>query len=240
MRSLLPPGDDVDDLHSVYATHWLPDGGLRANFVASIDGAISVSGLSGGLQTPGDNKVFAALRDLSDVVLVGSGTAQAEGYRPVRLSPERAQRRLTVGLPDALRIAVVSGTLRVDPDAKLFADPSTIVLTTDRADPDVRAALAAEVVVCGADQLDLNLAVNVLHARGLTRILCEGGPSLFASVAAAGLLDELCLSVSPILAGPGSGRLSAGPEWASAQPMDLVALLEEDGALFHRYRREPV
>ena len=76
--------------------------------------------------------------------------------------------------------------------------------------------------------------VEALRARGLRRILCEGGPSLFAGIAGAGLLDELCLTVSPLLAGPGPGRIVAGPEHAPV-PLTLTTLLEEDGALFHRY-----
>src|SRR2546423_4104777 len=68
MRALLPePRPDVD-LHQHYARHWLDRGGVRANFISSVDGAVSVAGLSRGLQTPGDNWVFAVLRDLADVV----------------------------------------------------------------------------------------------------------------------------------------------------------------------------
>ena len=95
MRALLPvPADGAAsapefDLHAHYAAGWTDRGGLRVNFVCAADGAVHASGRSAGLQTPGDNAVFAALRDLADVVLVGSGTAVAEGYRPAKPGPRR-------------------------------------------------------------------------------------------------------------------------------------------------------
>jgi 5-amino-6-(5-phosphoribosylamino)uracil reductase len=204
--------------------------------VSSIDGAISAAGLSRGLQTPGDNRVFAALRDLADVVLVGAGTATVEKYRPAALSAERVALREELGLDAALPVAVVSGRLRIDADAALYADPSTLIFTTERADLTPTRHIAAEVVVCGREQVDVGSAVAALRARGLRRIVCEGGPTLFASMVDAGLVDEVCVSVSPILAGPGAGRLSAGADWERARRVRLSGLLEEDGALFARYR----
>jgi RibD C-terminal domain len=86
VRALLPqPVEDVD-VHAYYADGWLDRGGLRVNFVVSADGAAQAQGKSAGLQTPGDNRIFAALRDLADVVLVGAGTASVEGYRAIALS----------------------------------------------------------------------------------------------------------------------------------------------------------
>ena len=86
MRALLPgPVDDVD-VHAYYAAGWIDRGGLRANFVTAADGAAHAGGLSRGLQTKGDNIVFAALRDLADVVLAGAGTVVAEGYSAITVS----------------------------------------------------------------------------------------------------------------------------------------------------------
>ena len=249
MRTLIPsaqqPRDgqtsDEPDLHAHYGHDWLDVGGVRANFVCSVDGAVTASGLSRGLQTPGDNRVFAALRDLADVVLVGARTATAEGYRALRRTGKSAARRTDRGLHPQLPIALVSRSLVLDPAAELFtaADPSarTIVLTCAGADPSRRAALAqvADVIDCGEQELDLAAACAALRARGLRRILCEGGPSLLASLAAAGLLDELCLSVSPLLTGPGAGRIVTGSPWPDTLALRLVGLLEEDGAFFSRY-----
>jgi riboflavin biosynthesis pyrimidine reductase len=214
----------------------LAEGGVRANFIASADGAISANGLSRGLQTAGDNRVFATLRDLADVVLVGSGTAAAESYQPVVLTESRVSRRAEHGLAGSLPVAVVSGSLRLDPSAHLFADASTMVFTTTRGDRDVRRALTAEVIECGDSQLDITQVVSELRSRGLRRVLCEGGPTLLATITEAGVMDELCLSISPVLVGPGPGRLTAGESWSGLRGMSLIGLLEEDGALFCRYR----
>jgi riboflavin biosynthesis pyrimidine reductase len=93
----------------------------------------------------------------------------------------------------------------------------------------------AEVVTAGADTVDLAAAVLALRERGLHHILCEGGPRLFATLAGAGLVDELCLTVSPRLAGPGPGRIVAGDGWAAEGQAELAGLLEHRGALFARY-----
>ncbi|MBV9592972.1 MAG: pyrimidine reductase family protein [Actinobacteria bacterium] len=243
MRALVPSTGDDPDIHEWYAQNWVEHGGLRADFVSSVDGAVAVAGVSRGLQTPGDNRVFAALRDLADVVLVGSGTATAERYRPVRLPAERVQRRRDRGISATFTTAVLSGSLRLDPEAELYAgsaaDTPTIVYTTRQGDRSIRSVLSrtCEVVDVGEHTVALAEVLRDLSRRGLTRQLCEGGPTLFAQLVAADLVDELCLSISPLLAGPGAGRITTGPLWAAARRLRLVGLLEEDGALFARYAR---
>lgn len=242
MRALLPsPVHDVD-VHAHYAQGWLDGGGLRADFVSSLDGAATADGRSAGLQTAGDNRVFEALRDLADVVLAGAGTVRDEGYGAVRLPERRLAVRRAYGLSEALPTAVISRSLRLDPRADLFTAGGaarTIVMTCQAADSAARAALSrvSDLVVCGEHDVDLSLARAALHERGLSRILCEGGPTLFAQLARAGIVDELCLSLTPMLAGPGARRIVAGALW-DGQPRDarLTGLLEEDGALFCRYR----
>ncbi|WP_375488898.1 dihydrofolate reductase family protein [uncultured Jatrophihabitans sp.] len=242
MRALFPAITDVVDVHAVYARGWLEHGGVRANFVTSSDGAAQADGRSAGLQTPGDNRVFAALRDLADVVLVGAGTAVAEGYAPTVLSDRRRAVRRDHGLDPALPTAVTSRTLRLDPASALFAGadgPRTIVLTCASAPAEQRERLAqhTDVVVCGDDDVDLVAARAALVERGLTRVLSEGGPTAFAQLVRAGVVDELCLSVSPMLIGPGPGRITAGAdEWPDPSGLELVSVLTEDSALFLRYR----
>ncbi|MBE7186796.1 pyrimidine reductase family protein [Jatrophihabitans endophyticus] len=242
MRALLPgPVDDVD-IHAYYGAGWLDRGGVRVNFVGSVDGGSSANGTSRGLQTTGDNQVFAALRDLADVVLVGAGTAVAEGYGPINPSSQRRAGRRARGLREVPPVAVLSRSLRLDPDTPLFAEAQptarTLVLTCEAADAEVRRKLkqVAEVVDCGDDTVDGALVRAALEERGLTRILCEGGPSVFADLARDGVVDELCLSVSPMLAGPGPGRIVSGDAWDAPADLALVGLLEDDGALFCRYR----
>ena len=250
MRVLLPAGphaadssvssDSDVDLHAFYATDWLERGGLRVNFVSSVDGAATADGQSRGLQTPGDNRAFMTLRDLADVVLVGAGTARAEHYQARPTKPERAAIRERYGLRPELPIAVVSGSLNLDPTSKLFSAgaPRTIVLTQAAADADAREALAAvaDVVVCGETEVELGAVRAALQARGYRRILCEGGPHLFGDLLAAGQADELCLSITPVFVGPGSVRITAGSALPASIDARLVGLLEDDGALFCRYR----
>ena len=247
MRALLPIPSDNVDVHAHYASDWLDRGGVRVNMISSLDGAATADGLSEGLQTPGDNTVFAALRDLADVVLVGGGTANAEKYRPVVLEDRRIARRVELGLAGALPIAVVSRRLDLDPGSPLFVDASpdarSIVLTCESADADVRGAFEriADVIICGDDSVDLGVAFDALRSRGLGRVLCEGGPTLFGTLAGAGVIDELCLTVSPLMAGPGAIRIVQGQAWEAARThLKLIGLLEEDNALFLRMRADRV
>lgn len=246
MRALLPDLVTDVDVHAFYARDWVDRGGVRVNFVASADGGAHANGKSRGLQTPGDNMVFAALRDLADVVLVGSGTANAEGYRTARLSPERRRIRSAHGLPPELPIAITTRSLNLDPASPVFAagesGPRTLVLTCAAADSGRRRALArvADVIVCGQDAPEPALVRRELQARGLTRILSEGGPTAFAELAAGGVVDELCLSLSPMLVGPGAGRIVSGAaQWPVPRGLELAGLLEDDGALFLRYLLGP-
>lgn len=243
MRAFLPASADDVDVHAFYATDWLDEGGLRVNFVASADGAAQAEGKSSGLQTAGDNRVFAALRDLADVVLAGAGTVTIEGYRAVVVSDKRSAIRRDLGLRDVLPTAVISRSLRLNPDSELFAaahpEARTIVLTCEAAPTERRTALekVADVVVCGGELVDLGLARAALEERGLKRILSEGGPTAFAHLAAGKVVDELCLSLTPMLVGPGPTRITAGTEvWPESIGLGLVGLLEEEGALFLRYR----
>jgi riboflavin biosynthesis pyrimidine reductase len=239
MRTIFPsPGGELDLLGLAGAYAYPGERWLRVNFVSSADGAASVNGLSGGLSSAGDKKVFGILRVLTDVVLVGSGTARAEDYKPARARPSLAA--LREGRPAAAPIALVTGRLDLNLASPLFTeaapDARTIVITCASADDKLRdeTAKVADVIVAGEQTVDLAAALGELAARGLGRVLCEGGPHLFGDLAAAGLVDELCLSLSPTLAGPGPGRIIAG-EASAARPMTLQQILADDNFLFLRY-----
>jgi riboflavin biosynthesis pyrimidine reductase len=244
MRVLLPPpaagqpAAELDDraLADVYAypgPRW-----LRTNMVASADGAGFLEGRTAALSTPGDMRVFGLLRVLADVVLVGAGTARVEEYKPARRRP--ALEDLRAARPPAVPIAVVSRKLDLDFASPLFTeappDARTIVITRAGSPDDQRATAArvADVIVAGDLAVDLEEALAALRDRGLGRVLCEGGPHLLGQLAAEGLLDELCLTVTPVLAGPGPTRVVAGAPFP-ARPMTLAHVLTEDGALFCRY-----
>lgn len=244
MRRLLPdPGPNSDaglDDAGLVAAYVLPAGrSLRVNFITSLDGATTIDGRSGGLGTPGDLHVFRVLRALADVVLVGAGTAAAEGYRAVEADSPVGWIRGSIGRPPTMPIAVVSRRASIDPASGLVAGAAspTILVTCAAADPDRRAALSAAgvtVLVCGDDDVDLPTAVDRLAELGHEHVLCEGGASLLRSALTAGVVDELDLSIAPALVGSGP-RLLDGPAGRPVH-LELRQLLEEDGVLFGRYR----
>jgi riboflavin biosynthesis pyrimidine reductase len=241
LRQLLPVSADAPDLAALYA---YPDGRwLRANMVSSADGAATLSGASAGLSSDTDRRLFALLRTLSDVILVGAATARTERYKPAR-PPQEPWHDLRKGRTLTPPIAVVTRRLDLDPDSPLIttapAGARTIVITTAQAPRDVRAALEphADVIVAGQEGVDFKAAVAALAERGHRRLLAEGGPHLLAELLEAGLLDELCLTTGPLLAGPGPGRIVAGDPPAASVPLDLAHVLEEDGFLFCRYVRK--
>ena len=233
------PGDELDLLGLAEAYAYPADHWLRVNFVSSADGAATADGLSEGLSSAEDKRVFGILRVLADVILVGAGTARAENYKPARRRDSLAQ--LRAGRPPAPPIALVTRTLGLNLSSPLFTeappDARTIVITCTSSDSRLRAETAkvADVIVAGGHSVDLAAALDELGGRGLRRVLSEGGPHLFASLDAANRVDELCLSLSPAMAGPGAGRIVAGDE-SPARPLALKQVLAaDDGFLFLRY-----
>ncbi|WBQ07250.1 pyrimidine reductase family protein [Kribbella sp. CA-293567] len=215
---------------------------LRSNFVSTVDGAVEIDGQSKLMSSPADQEVFGKLRMLSDVVLVGAGTVRAEGYNPLRLGAERRTWRQALGLPENPTLAIVSSRLELDPADPVFvrAPVRPIVLTHEAAPRDRREALGevADVLDCGETEIDLKVLMATLAERGLPQILCEGGPRLLGALTAADLIDEMCFSLVPLLAGPGSGRITAGSGSKVARKLRLSsALAAADGTLLMRYLR---
>ena len=220
---------------------------LRANFVTSLDGAVEVEGVSKALSTPDDQIVFSLLRMLADVVLVGAGTVRVEGYRGLRLKESRQQWRREHGLADNPRLVLVTSRLALDPSLPALADSAVrpLVITHEGAPAEQREALGAvaDVVAFGAERVDLAAALAHLAELGLPQVLCEGGPLLLGALTEADLVDELCLSIAPLLAGPGASRITAGVAGAGAPTrwLRLHSVLEsDDGTLLLRHvRPEP-
>jgi riboflavin biosynthesis pyrimidine reductase len=213
---------------------------VRANMVTSLDGAARLDGLSEGLSSPGDKRIFGVLRALADVVLVGAQTVRAEGYRPAMARAEFAAERAARGQGPAPVIAVVSAGLDLDLTLPLFTSPlvPTIVVTADAAPAErlARVREVADVVVAGEARVDVGRAVAALAGRGLPRILTEGGPRLLGQLAEGDHLDELCVTLAPLIASGDAPRIAHGAK-SIAQRMELIGLLEEKGFLFARYAR---
>jgi riboflavin biosynthesis pyrimidine reductase len=243
MRELFPEAVADPDVGQLYAYPAGDRAWLRANMVASVDGAASVDGRSGGLSGPADRAIFRVLRSQADVVVAGAATVKDEHYRPAQQSAMVPG--LRAGRTATPPIAVITGSLDLDLSTSLFteapADARTIVITTERAPVDRRKAAAelADVIVAGIDRVDLGGALDELAARGLRHVLCEGGPHLLAQFAAAGRLDELCLTVSPVLGAGDAGRILTGPALPGGLALSLGHLLEDQGFLLCRYLAHP-
>lgn len=238
MRQLLPSYVEELDHDALVAAYRYPDDRpwVRANMVSSLDGSAVKDGRSGGLGGDADKTVFGVLRGLADLVLVGAGTARAEGYRGLTAKPQYGDLRAALGQRGAPVLALVSRRLDLDPESELFGgDERTVVVTAGRSDPARRERLAqvADVVVAGEEAVDLAAALDRLSGRGLTRVLCEGGPSLLGDLVATRRLDELCLTVSPELVGGRGPRIVTGPEVDAR--LRLAHLLEQDGVLLSRW-----
>jgi riboflavin-specific deaminase-like protein len=235
VRPLLPDDHDLDDEQLALRYAYPENLGapfVRASFVASADGAVSVAGRSADLGSPADRRVFLLLRRLADVILVGAGTVRGEDYRGAR--------RPTRGRDTPPPIAVVTGSALLDPASRLFRDTRVppIVLTLASVPPERRERLAAAGGdVVALDRLTPDRVLAELARRGLHRVLCEGGPTLFGELVAADAVDELCLTVAPLLVGGTAGRIAVGPHSGHRRPLELADTLHEDGVLLLRYRR---
>lgn len=229
MRLLLPEprelaGEDLLDLYDAGSA-----GVLRAGFVVSVDGGVAVDGTSRGLQTPADLVVYRALRSVCDAVVVGAGTARAEAYGAVRLREPARAWRAAHGRSEQPRLVVVTRSGELD-DAQRAADP--VVVSTARAAASLD---GVDVLVAGDEDVDLRAAVVGLRERGLDRLLCEGGPALLNDLLAADLVDELCLTTSPLLLGA-APTLLPRPLAAPAR-LSLGHLVDGgDGSLLARWR----
>lgn len=241
LRELLPAPSDTVDLPAAYA---YPDGDapwVRANFVSSVDGAATLDGRSGGLGDDTDHRIFALLRALADVVLVGAGTVRVEGYGPAEVAPR--WKALRKGRTTAPPIAVVSRGIDLDLSSPLFTDTSddarTIVLLPASVPADRRRPIGkvADVIVAGEDLVQPSTAIAALAERGYRRISCEGGPRLLAHLVAADRLDELCLTRSPMVVAGSAPRITNGIAPATPLKLRLAHLLTDDSFLFCRYVR---
>ena len=220
-----------------------PDGPwLRTMMVMTFDGAtVGPDGLSGSISGAADKRVFMEARRLADVVLVGAGTIRAERYRPMVAKPECQEARAQAGQAPAPQIVVVSGRLDLPWDEPMFAESAlpVIVATSTTVDPaQVEIARAhAEVVHLGDGSVDLAALVAWLHERGSTRIVCEGGEALLDALIQWGLVDEMDVTISPVLAGAGYLPDSTRAAQAPFPRFHLAHQFVDDGFVFCRFIR---
>ena len=212
--------------------------------VAGLDGTASVDGRVGSLSTTPDQALFRRMRQIADIVLVGAETVRREGYGTVRLDEEAQAQRRRQGQSPTPPLAVVSRSLAFDWSAKAFADAPedarTHVITCAAADPERRAEAeeVADVIVAGDERVEPAAAMQALAELGHRVVLCEGGPNWLGDLVAADRLDELCLSIAPLMGGDPL-PVSVTPPGAGLAQFELKGVMGEDDTLFLRYERRP-
>lgn len=214
---------------------------VLSNMISSIDGGIAIDGVSGGLGGPGDKATFTAIRAVADVIIAASGTVIAENYRRPQTPPAIQEMRVARGQSPLPRIAIVSGSLNISADHRVFdPDARPLLITHAMAPANRRGELSAvaDIIIAGEDKVDLGDALDQLGAQGAKTVLVEGGPTLNGAFVDEDLIDEFCLSFSPMLVGGNGARVVVSRHTPDPRPMQLVRTLHQDGFLFHRYLRQ--
>ncbi|MFE3753087.1 pyrimidine reductase family protein [Nocardia tengchongensis] len=232
-----------DDLAALYRYPAAAEPCVRANFVVSLDGAISTAGSSRGLTSPLDQRVLKLLRSLADVVLVGASTIRVEDYIGIRIPESGQQRRKEQGLQPIPPLAVVSGRADIDPKSRLLTDTLVppIILTTTTAPTAAKrdlAAAGAQVIELGPDRVETAAIIDTLTGLGMHRILCEGGPSLAGQLAADDALDELCVTTAPVVVGGDARRITHTDRLVQLTMSCEHIIFDTDGIQLARWARK--
>jgi riboflavin biosynthesis pyrimidine reductase len=245
--TVLGPVDEADDgrLTDFYAYPAdLQSCWVRGNMIASLDGGATDDGKAGGLAGPGDRAVFALMRHAADVILVGAATVRIENYSGAQLSVAQRQARQRRGQAEVPPIAVVTQTGDLDPSARLFTrtEAPPLILTCSQSFDDTRQRLGSVAEVIDAsgrepDSVDGAAALKILAERKLFRVLTEGGPLFLSLLIENGLLDELCLTIAPILVGGVARRIATGPGQVHTKMRRTHLLTDDEGYLYTRYVR---
>jgi riboflavin biosynthesis pyrimidine reductase len=237
---------DTDDDARLAAFYAYPEGlqrcWVRANMISSLDGGATDDGKAGGLAGPGDRALFARMRQEADVVVVGAATVRIENYSGAQMSVSQRQERQSRGQAEVPPIAVITHSADFEHDAKLFtrAEVPPLILTCRETVDDVRArfdALADVVDASGrhTDRVDPAAVLDILDRRGMRRVLTEGGPSLLSLFIAGDLLDELCVTIAPILVGGQARRIASGSGESHTRMRRSHLLTDDEGYLYTRY-----
>ena len=222
-----------DDLQSCW---------VRGNMITSLDGGATDDGKAGGLAGAGDRAVFSLMRHAADVILVGASTVRVENYSGAQLPVPARQARQRRGQAEVPPIAVITRSGDLDPSALLFTrtEVPPLILTAARTFEDTRQRLGSVAEVIDAsgsdpDSADTATVLRILAERGLFRVLTEGGPLILGNLIKNGLLDELCLTVAPILVGGAAKRIVTGLGDVHTGMRRTHVLTDDDGYLYTRY-----
>jgi riboflavin-specific deaminase-like protein len=207
-----------------------------ANMISTADGRAASGGTTEALGGDADLELLLELRAIADAVLIGPGTLSAEGYDRLVRSAERRERRIAAGLaPDPLAV-VISRSGNVPFEAGLFQAPQQPVLVYTSADVALSADVPARLEIAKLEDLTPAAALADLRARGIRALLCEGGPTLLGALLAAGLVDELFLTLAPLLTGEEDApQIVAGGRLPAPAKLELLWTLRAGDELFVRY-----
>jgi riboflavin biosynthesis pyrimidine reductase len=238
--------DDDERLAAFYAYPENIDGcWVRANMISSLDGGATDDGKAGGLAGAGDRALFARMRQEADVVLVGASTVRIENYSGAQMSLAQRRERQSRGQAELPPIAVVTHSADFEHDAKIFTRtevPPLIMTCRDAAD-EARGRLGslAEVIDASGDhtdRVDPTVVLKIFAERGLRRVLSEGGPSLISLLLEHDLLDELCVTIAPILVGGPARRIATGSAESHTRMRRSHLLTDDEGYLYTRYVKD--
>jgi riboflavin-specific deaminase-like protein len=244
-RALLPPTEPVRT-GPIHGDPLLPppDPSRRRpyvalNMVATLDGRAAVDGTAVGLGSATDYRLLRRLRGEADAVLHGAGTVRAHRLTP-RVDDEALAARLARGQAKQPAGVVVSGSGRLSAEHPYFttatADWPRLVYTAQPTARSLEARPGVEVIVQPGPPLDLELLLEDLGRRGLWRIVCEGGPNLNRPLLAAGLVDELFVTLAPRLdAGLDPLTLVVGERLPPIR-LEVRSVFERESELFLRYK----
>jgi riboflavin biosynthesis pyrimidine reductase len=243
MQMVLGPQTGALAISDLPAAYPWPDQArwLRAVMVTALDGAtVGSDGRSRSISSGGDQQVFSAVRRFADVVLIGANTFRAERYRPMKAQPADASIRAGLGLAPAPVVAILSGSLDLPWEEPIFAESAIrpMVVTTEAADPErlSTAGRHADLLVLPGSDLDLAALLDRFEQRGLRRMVCEGGARLLSTIARLDLLDEVDLSIAPLMAC--GGQVTTGSPVVLPPRFELAQVVADaDGFLFTRYVR---
>jgi riboflavin-specific deaminase-like protein len=210
---------------------------VAMNFVATVDGRATISGVSGPIGSATDTAMLAGLRTRFDAVMIGAGTMRAERYGRLASKQETREQRERLGLhPDPLMV-IVSGRLDLPWEAPLFSEGGRVLIFTasEAKPPETATSLQ---VIRHESFVDLVEALRQLRQEhDIRALLCEGGPGLHGELEGGGMVDELFLTTAPKLSGGSEAPRIIEGELPAAVELELAWLLEEDSELFARYKR---
>jgi len=211
---------------------------IAINMITSVDARVTKDGRSGGLSSGADRELFHALRAQADGVMAGANTARIERYGAIIRDPEVRESRRAAGLRPQPYAILATRSGRIDPSLPLLADPDTHVIVVGPGDSDLPSCAARVDFIRDAR---LDRALTELHDRfGVDLLLCEGGPTLCGVLFAAGLVDELFLTITPrLLGGPPGPTFVDSPPPEAETALTLLQLLRSGDELFARYRCGP-